>query len=318
MPGFDSRDPGLKRLLELAERAARSEANVLVTGESGTGKNRLARHLHESSARAMGPFVEVPCANLPHELIESELFGHERGAFTDARDGRVGRFEQASSGTLYLDEIQEIDPALQAKVLRAIDEKRFERLGGSRTLEVDVRIVASTREDPGRLVATGRLREDLLYRLDVVRLHLPPLRERPEDIPLLARTFLEEAVATHGLPPRRLAADALAALSRHTWPGNVRELRHAVESAAVLASGETVRAADLPASLSVAGAPALRVAAGSGMTLAALEEAYIDEVLARARGNKSAAARILGIHRKTLHEKLRARSARRGPDESGS
>ncbi len=314
---FVTRDAGFRRLLGLAERAARSRANILITGESGTGKNRLARFLHERSGRCDGPFVEVACANLPKELIESELFGHERGAFTDAREERGGRFEQASTGTLFLDEVQEIDPALQAKVLRAIEEKRFERLGGTRTIEVDVRILASTREDPASLVARGRLREDLLYRLDVVRLHLPPLRERAGDVPSLAHAFLDEAVARHGLTPRRLSADAIDALGRHSWPGNVRELRHAIESAAVLAAGETVEAADLPAGLSVASASNLREAAARGTTLERLEEAYVDEVLRRTRGNKSAAARILGIHRKTLHERLRARALRGVPEETG-
>ncbi len=314
---FATRDAGFRRLLDLADRAARSRANVLITGESGTGKNRLARFLHERSSRSAGPFVEVACANLPKELIESELFGHERGAFTDAREERGGRFEQASTGTLFLDEVQEIDPALQAKILRAIEEKRFERLGGTRTLEVDIRILASTREDPASLVARGRLREDLLYRLDVVRLHIPPLRERPGDVPLLARAFLDEAVARHDLTPRRLSPAAIAALARHSWPGNVRELRHAIESAAVLAGGEILEAADLPAGLSVASPANLRAAASEGMTLDRLQEAYVDEVLRRTRGNKSAAARILGIHRKTLHEHLRARSGRAASGEPG-
>ncbi len=305
MPDFDTRDPAFRHLLDLADRAARSEASVLLTGESGTGKNRLAAFLHERSPRSAGPFVEVPCANLPAELLESDLFGHERGAFTDAHQERSGRFERASGGTLYLDEIQELDPGVQAKVLRAIEEKRFERLGGIRTLEVDIRIFASTREDPARLVATGRLREDLFYRLDVVRLALPPLRERRADIPVLAEALLEEAVARHRLPPRRLGPEALEVLLRHAWPGNVRELAHAIEAAAILARAETIAAPDLPASVSLASPLGLRSAAAAGMSLGELESAYIDEVLRRTRGNKSAAARILGIHRKTLHERLR-------------
>jgi two-component system response regulator HydG len=307
VPDFDTRDPAFRRLLQMAERAARSQANVLLTGESGTGKNRLAAFLHERSPRAAGPFVDVPCANVPADLLESDLFGHEKGAFTDAHEARTGRFERAAGGTLYFDEIQELEPGLQAKVLRAIDEKRFERLGGNRTVEVDVRILASTREDPARLVGEGRLREDLFYRLDVVRLALPPLRDRRADIPVLAQALLDETVSRHRLPPRRLAPGAVEVLLRHAWPGNVRELGHAIEAAAVLAEGETIGEADLPGGLSLASPLGLRSAASGAMSLDVLEHAYIDEVLRRTRGNKSAAARILGIHRKTLHERLRAR-----------
>jgi two-component system response regulator HydG len=315
VPGFDTRDPAFRQLLQIAERAALSQANVLLTGESGTGKNRLATFVHDRSPRAAGPFVEVPCANLPAELLESDLFGHEKGAFTDAHEARTGRFERAAGGTLYLDEIQELAPELQAKVLRAIDEKRFERLGGNRTVEADVRVVASTREDPARLVSAGRLREDLFYRLDVVRLALPPLRDRRADIPVLAQALLEETLARHHLPPRRLAPEAIDVLVRHAWPGNVRELRHAIEAAAVLAEGETIGETDLPAGLSLTSSAGLRSAASVAMSLEELEHAYIDEVLRRTRGNKSAAARVLGIHRKTLHERLRAR--RRSSPETG-
>ena len=308
MLGFLTRSPGFIHLLDLAQRAARSQASIFLTGESGTGKNRLARFLHECSLRSEGPFIEVPCANLPSELLESDLFGHERGAFTDAHDERPGRFEQAHRGTIYLDEVQELDPTVQAKVLRAIEEKRFERVGGSRTLEVDVRILASTREDPERLVALSRLREDLFYRLNVVRIDLPPLRGRPEDIGLLAEAFLSEAVSKHGAPHRRLASETLERLDRYAWPGNVRELRHAVESAAVLASGEEITVADLPREFSLTSPSMLRAAASAALSLRELEASYIDEVLRSTRGNKSAAAKILGIHRKTLHERLRARS----------
>ena len=302
-----TRDAGMRRLLDTAERAARSDAAILLTGETGTGKNRLARFVHERSRRATGPFVEVACANLPPELLESELFGHERGAYTGASREHVGRFEQAHGGTLFLDELQELDPVVQAKILRALETRRFERLGGAATIEVDVRFVASTRGDPDRLVAQGRLREDLSYRLDVVRLRLPPLRERPEDIAPLAEAFLVEARERHRLPERRLSSEALERLRAHGWPGNVRELRHAIESAAVLAEGEVIAATDLPAPLAAGGPAALQAAARDGLTLADVERAYIDEILRRTGGNKTEAARILGIHRKTLHEKLRAR-----------
>lgn len=304
---MDTRDPGFARLLERAGRAARSEANVLLTGESGSGKSHLARWIHEHSRRAPGPLIEVPCANLPAELIESELFGHERGAFTDAHEPRDGRFVLADGGTLYLDEIQELAPDVQAKVLRALQERRFEPLGSSRSVEVDVRIVASAGPDPERAVTDGRLREDLLYRLDVVRLELPPLRDRAKDIAPLARGFLADAVRRHGLDRKTLAADVVERLERHAWPGNLRELAHAVESAAVLSDGATIGVQDLPATLSMQTPASLRGAAAAGRTLREVEQAYIREVLDRTSGNKSAAARILGISRKTLHERLRDR-----------
>ena len=308
MSEFLTSEPNVRRLLEVAGRAARSQANILLTGESGTGKNRLARFIHAHSRRSAGPFVEVACANLPEELLESLLFGHERGAFTGAHEQRCGRFELADGGTLYLDEVQELQPELQAKVLRVLAEKRFERVGGSQTLEVDTRIVASTCEDPERLVADRRLREDLYYRLNVVRLSLLPLRERRRDIRLLAEEFLKQAVVAHGLPPRRLSPGALERLEHYPWPGNIRELQHSIESACVLASAEEIGVEDLPKELSVASPSMVRAAAAEGLSLGELEAAYIDEVLRRTGGNKSAAARILGIHRKTLHEKLRSRS----------
>lgn len=301
-----TRDPELSSLLEIAERAARTHANVLLTGESGTGKNRLARAIHAASARAARPFVEVHCANLPADLLESELFGHVEGAFTGARRGKAGRFERADGGTLFLDEVQELAPEVQAKVLRAVQEMKFERVGGSDPVSVDVRIVSALTGEPERLVESGRLREDLFYRLHVVRIDLPPLRDRPDDIPLLASEFLEEVAAMHGLPRKTLSEEALRRLRLHDWPGNVRELRHAIESAAVVASGEAIGPGDLPRTLSAASPSLLRAAAAASRTLADLERDYIDEVLARTRGNKTAAARILGIHRKTLHEKLRA------------
>lgn len=306
MPEFLSNDPVFLETLRVAERAARAGSSVLILGESGTGKNRMARFLHGAGPRVAGPFIEIACANVPPELFESELFGHEQGAFTDAKTSRAGKLEAAHRGTLFLDEIQEFDTATQAKLLRAIEERRFERVGGHATIEIDTRVIASTRENPARLVETGRLREDLLYRLDVIRLQMIPLRERPGDVGLLAMALLDEIVARHGLGSKRFAPATRERLLAYSWPGNVRELRHAVERAAVLSADDTIHPHDLSDALSVGAAPMLRDAARRGTSLADLERAYIEEVLKRTRGNKSAAARILGIHRKTLHEKLRA------------
>lgn len=308
MKGFVTRDPAFRRLLDGALRAAPTEASVLLTGESGTGKSRLARALHEESGRSAGPYVEVHGANLSEELLEAELFGVVRGAYTGAAEDRPGRLEAASGGTLFFDEVQELLPALQAKVLRVLEERRFEPLGSTEARAFDARIVASVSGSPERLVAEGRLREDLFYRLQVVRFDLPPLRDRPVDVEPLARTFLQEASATHGTAVKSLADDAVDLLRRYHWPGNVRELRHVIESAVILGERETVGLEDFPARMG-AGSPGwLSGAADLGWSLARVEEAYIDEVLRRTRGNKTAAARILGIHRKTLHERLRART----------
>src|SRR5262245_55455532 len=222
MTGFDTTDAVFGEVLRIAERAARSQASVLVLGETGTGKNRMARYLHERSARASGPFVELPCANVAVELFESDLFGHEPGAFTDARTTKIGRLEQANGGTLFLDEIGALDVAAQGKLLRALEDRTFERVGGNDTLQVDVRIVASSRERPEELVTAGRLRDDLLYRLDVIRVELPALRFRPDDVVPLATSLLAETVTRHALSPRAFSDEALRRLSAHEWPGNVR------------------------------------------------------------------------------------------------
>ena len=306
MTGFDTRDPAFESVLRVAERAARTQASVLVLGETGTGKNRMARFLHERSARAAGPFVEVPCANVATELFESDLFGHEPGAFTDARAVKLGRLELAHGGTLFLDEIGALEVPAQGKLLRALEERTFERVGGNATLHADVRIVASSRERPEELVSSGRLRDDLLYRLDVIRVDLPALRQRPEDVAPLAASILDETVARHALPARGFSPETLRRLAAHGWPGNVRELRHVVERAAILAEHPAIEPEDLPVDFSVAAPALLAEAASRGATLREVESAYIEEVLRRTRGNKTAAARLLGIHRKTLHEKLRA------------
>lgn len=312
MNGFVTRDPRFLRLLDGVRRAARTEATVLVTGESGTGKTRLARLIHDQSPRRSGPFVEVHCANLPADLVEAELFGHDRGAFTGAAEDRPGKLESADRGTLYLDEVQELLPPLQAKILRALEERHFERVGSTESRRLDARIVASVGGSPERLVAGGRLREDLFYRLQVVRFDLPPLRERPSDIEPLSRSFLAESSGAHRVRPKALDADALDLLVRHSWPGNVRELRHVIESAVILGEGDTIGIEDLPLRIGIGSPAMLARAADEGWTLARVESAYVDEILRRTRGNKSAASRILGIHRKTLHERLRARSRTKG------
>ncbi|HEX4824844.1 MAG TPA: sigma-54 dependent transcriptional regulator [Candidatus Polarisedimenticolaceae bacterium] len=306
MPDFLSRDPVFLESLRIAERAAAASSNVLIVGESGTGKSRMARWIHAHGARSEAPLVEVACANVPPELFESEMFGHEAGAFTDAREARAGRLERADRGTLFLDDLQELDLAAQAKLLRAIEERRFERIGGRSTLEVDIRVLSSARGDPQRLIAAGRLREDLLYRLDVLRIEMVPLRRRPADIPALAERLLEELAERHGGGPKRLAPETIEHLVAHPWPGNVRELRHAIERGVILSAAELLMPSDLSDAFSVAASSMILDAAEREITLADLERAYIDEVLRKTRGNKSAAARILGIHRKTLHEKLRA------------
>lgn len=274
----------------------------------------MARAIHDESQRRDGPFVEVHCANLPADLIESELFGHDRGAFTGAHESKPGRLEGAAGGTLFLDEVQELQTPVQAKILRVLQEKRFERVGSAESRPLDARLVASVGGNPERLVANGRLREDLYYRLQVVRFDLPPLRERPADVDLLATAILQEMAEAHGTEAKTFTSEAEELLRRHGWPGNVRELRHVIESAVVLGEGNRIGVEDIPLRMGFASPAALSRAADEGWTLERVEEAYIREVLRRTRGNKSAAARILGIHRKTLHERLRGRSAEEESD----
>jgi DNA-binding NtrC family response regulator len=237
-------DP-MKRLFRVVERAAESDATVLVTGESGTGKELVARAVHALSRRRDKLFLAVNCAALTEPLLESELFGHERGAFTGAVKTKVGRLEQADGGTIFLDEVGEMSPALQTKLLRAIEQREFQRVGGTETLHVDLRVVAATNRDLAQAIEAGRFREDLYYRLAVVTIKAPPLRERMDDLPLLAALFLAEKCAELGVPERRLAPEALEVLRRHSFPGNVRELENLIERAVVLCDGETVRPADL-------------------------------------------------------------------------
>jgi DNA-binding NtrC family response regulator len=297
-----ARSEAMREAVRLAGRVAATDANVLVTGESGAGKDALALYLHAQSPRAAGPFVRIDCAALPAELLEAELFGYERGAFTGATAAKPGRLEAAHKGTLVLDEIAHLPRDAQAKLLRVIERREFERLGGRRTVRVDARLLALTNVDLDDAVRRRAFREDLFYRLNVVRIHVPPLRERREDLGPLAEKFLSAYAAKHGRPARRLDAAALAALGRYDFPGNVRELANVVERAVIVSDGREVTAEDLPESVLVAAALGAR--REHPPTLAELEAEYIREVLAAARGNKSEAARVLGISRKNLYERL--------------
>jgi len=294
-----SADPKSLRLLEQARKIAAGSSTVLISGESGVGKDLLASLLHYLGPHAPEPLVKIDCASLPHELVESELFGYEKGAFTGATATKRGRLELAGAGTIVLDEVAALPLAIQAKLLRAIEEKRFHRLGGTRTVEIAARIVALTNADLAEAVARGAFREDLYYRLNVLPLAIPPLRERPADVRPLARRLFAQLSEAHPGATRSLAADALTALERYAFPGNVRELRNILEHALVSSGALEVTLDALPAHV--------RQAAGGRdrhkMTLEELERAYIAEILDYTRGKKSKAAAILGISRKTLLEK---------------
>jgi DNA-binding NtrC family response regulator len=296
-------DPEMKRILELAEKVARSEANVLITGESGTGKSLLAATIHRISPRFAGPFVTLSCANISEDLLESELFGHEKGAFTGASERRLGKFELAHGGTVFLDEVSELGPRLQGKLLRVVQERSFERLSGDETIRVDMRLLASSSGDLEALARENRFRRDLYYRLNVISIRIPSLRERPDDIPLLAEHFLAEAAGKHRKAPLKLGPETLERMRYHDWPGNVRELKNVLEGAVIASAGPEVQPEDLPLSPSARTGSVLREATGGMVTLERLEASYIREVLRICGSNKTEAAKILGINRKTLLEK---------------
>ncbi|MBK9516022.1 MAG: sigma-54-dependent Fis family transcriptional regulator [Anaeromyxobacter sp.] len=296
----------LARVRELVRKVAPTDATVLVLGESGTGKELVARAIHAESRRRERPFVPVSCAALPEGLLESELFGHEKGSFTGATRRKIGRFELADGGTLFLDEVGELPPPLQVKLLRVLQERRFERVGGEETLEVDVRLVSATNRDLKARAAAGAFREDLYYRLAVVPLSLPPLRSRPGDVAALAAHFLAKHAGRLGRRLDGLEPEALALLERHPWPGNVRELENAVQQAMVFAEGPLVRAADLPAALRDAPA-ALPVPSGDRPLpdlLDDIERQLVADAFSRARGVKAEAARLLGVKPSALYYKL--------------
>jgi DNA-binding NtrC family response regulator len=310
----------LKQVLELVRKAARSEANILVLGESGTGKELIARAIHANSPRAAGAFVAVDCASLPENLLESELFGHERGAFTGAVSTKPGLTELAHKGTLFLDEIGELPAGLQAKLLRVLQEHKLRRVGGTREIDVDVRVVSATNRDLGALLPKGEFREDLYYRINVIDIPLPPLRERKGDVTLLAYAFLKKYGQSRDQKLRGFEPDALAALEAYSWPGNVRELQNVVERACALTDTEMISLHDLPEHLRFSkarGEPTVP-ATPTSVTLkeakerwvSQLEAAYVADVLKRQGGNVSQAARVAGVDRKTLHRLLNKHSIR--------
>jgi transcriptional regulator with GAF, ATPase, and Fis domain len=288
---------------------ARTETTVLLTGESGTGKELVARAIHYASPRAEGPFVAVNCAALPDTLLESELFGHERGAFTGADRQKPGRFELAAHGTLFLDEIGELSAAVQVKLLRVLQEREFQRVGGTATLKADVRLIAATNRDLTVEMAAGRFRSDLFYRLSVFNVHLPPLRERGDDVLLLADSFIRSLAAKMGKGDVTLSRDAREVLRRHTWPGNIRELQNAVERALITCEGTLVTAAHLAIPLpseqrSPPGSPE-PVRAAASMALDELERKAIIDALQRTHGHKARAAKLLGLTRFQLYSRLK-------------
>ena len=310
----------MEEVFDTIRQVAPTRATVLIEGESGTGKELVARALHNLSNRAKAKFIAVHCAALSPQLLESELFGHERGAFTGATEKRIGRFEQADGGTIFLDEIGEIDASTQVKLLRVLGERTFERVGGSTQVAADVRLVAATNKHMEQLVADGKFREDLFYRLNVVRIHMPPLRERREDIPLMVQAFLKQSCQENDKPLRELTSDAMNRLIEYSWPGNVRELRAAVDHGVVLATGPKITLRDLPLALrqwngavtpAVSSQPGSLLASGAAAAVAdrlnihQSEDALIRRALDETDGNITEAARKLGISRRTLHRKLK-------------
>jgi two-component system response regulator FlrC len=314
-----TRDPSMQSVLALADQVAPSDASILITGESGVGKEVMARYVHQKSRRASRPFISVNCAAIPENLLESELFGHEKGAFTGAVARRIGKFEEADGGTLLLDEISEMDGRLQAKLLRALQEREIDRVGGSRPVKVNIRILATSNRDLAAAVKSGDFREDLFYRLNVMNLRLPPLRERPSDVIVLAEFFVKKYAAANGVPERPLSAIARQRLLGHRWPGNVRELENAMHRAVLLATGEEIEefAIRLPDGQPMTSTPDAQAARSAsmaaeavsrsyvGQTVAAVEQSLIIDTLSHCLGNRTHAANILGISIRTLRNKLK-------------
>ncbi|MBE6367694.1 MAG: sigma-54-dependent Fis family transcriptional regulator [Lentisphaerae bacterium] len=315
-----AQSPAMRSIMDLVKQVAPSRATVLLTGESGTGKEVIAQALHDFSGRS-GKFVPVHCAALPATLLESELFGHEKGAFTGANESRKGRFELAAGGTLFLDEIGEIDPATQVKLLRVLESRTFERLGGSETLTCDARIVAATNRNLEKMVAEGTFREDLFYRLNVVTVSLPGLRERREDIPLLIKHFIDMVCKDNQRSILQITPEAMNALERYDYPGNIRELRNTIERMVVLARGDTLELSDVPEHIRNSKkhfdneefAEMITSDSANGFNLDGNERMLIEQALKKARGNRTKAAEILGISRRTLHRRLNEYAANGEP-----
>jgi nitrogen regulation protein NR(I) len=323
--GIVGKSEAMQQVFKLIGQVSQSEATVLITGESGTGKELVARAIYHHSRRADKPFMAINCAAIPENLLESELFGHEKGAFTGAADRRIGKFEQCDEGTIFLDEIGDMPLATQTKILRVLQNSEFQRVGGNETLHVDVRVIAATNKTPEQLVAAKKFREDLYYRLNVVRIHLPPLRERREDVPLLADYFLQRLAKSSAIAGKvtRISGDALAILKQSSWPGNVRELENAIERAAVVARGDSILPKDLPAEMRE---PRAAVVSPEDLTavidaavrplyalakkdpklkiLMAVERELIARALAETKGNQVQAAKLLGITRATLRKRI--------------
>ena len=294
-------DPVSLGVLEVAEKLAATATTLLITGESGTGKDQLARWIHQRGPRRDAPFLKIDCASLPAELVESELFGHERGAFTGAVARKSGRLEMAQGGTIVLDEVASLAPGMQAKLLRVLEERSFERLGGTETLKMDSRLMALTNTDLPKAVTAGRFREDLLFRLNVLAITVPPLRDRRADIPLLAEHFLARLAPVHGRPGAKISDAAMRLLESYSWPGNIRELKNAIEHALVFSADSVLAPQSFPEILSASGAP--RGAFGPLRSLAEAERETIAATLEATRYKMAQAAEILGISRKTLLEK---------------
>lgn len=309
---FVSLSPAMQEALRLAQQVSQAASTVLLMGESGTGKELLARAIHAWSSRASAPLVAVSCAALPDTLLESELFGHEKGAFTGAHRTRAGRFELADGGTLFLDEIGEISPSVQVKLLRALQERSFERVGGMQSLQVDVRVIAATNRDLAKAVEDGRFRRDLFYRLNVFPIKLPPLRERPEDIPLLAQHFLSRFAREMGKPVEGISEAAMAYLEGHCWPGNVRELQNVMERGVILAQGRLIAPRDLVIPAQPAEPFELSIPP-QGLSLETLERRLIEKALQMAKGNQSQAARLLGLSRHALRYRMEKHGLPPGP-----
>ncbi len=317
----------MKRVLELGDQVAGSEASILITGESGTGKEIIARYIHRKSKRANNNFISVNCAAIPEALLESELFGHEKGSFTGAVARRIGKFEEANNGTLLLDEISEMDIRLQAKLLRAIQEHEIDRVGGTKPVKVNLRIIATSNRDMQQEIKKGTFREDLYFRLNVINIHLPPLRDRKEDIAPIADHFIAKYTKANGTPERTLSATALEKLSRYSWPGNVRELENIIHRAVLLATGkeitpEAITLPNMPAETAVTENPNTGEATNTanknelvGRTVESVERDLILDTLNYCLGNRTHAANILGISIRTLRNKLKLYGEEQNPDD---